>query len=90
MNAATIAGTDISRRSAVPTPVAAEVADLPMLSAHADANELIRWLSGFRRPPSRVFIVHGEAQASEALRSRIDQTYGWDTVVPRQSQSFEL
>lgn len=71
-------------------PVAAQVADLPMLSAHADANELMRWLSGFQRPPRRVFIVHGEAQASEALRSRIDQTLGWDAVVPRQSQRFEL
>jgi metallo-beta-lactamase family protein len=71
-------------------PVAAEVADLPMLSAHADANELMRWLSGFQRPPRRVFIVHGEAQASEALRSRIDQVLGWDAVVPRQSQRFEL
>jgi len=71
-------------------PVAAEVADLPMLSAHADANELMRWLSGFQRPPRRVFIVHGEAQASEALRSRIDHALGWAAVVPRQSQAFEL
>jgi metallo-beta-lactamase family protein len=71
-------------------PVAADVADLPMLSAHADADELMRWLSGFRRPPSRVFIVHGEPQASEALRSRIDQELGWDAVVPRQAQMFEL
>ena len=70
--------------------VAAEVTDLPMLSAHADANELMRWLSGFQRPPRRVFIVHGEAQASEALRSRIDHELGWDAVVPRQSQVFEL
>ena len=71
-------------------PVEAEVADLPMLSAHADANELMRWLSGFRRAPRRVFIVHGEAQASEALRSRIDHELGWDAVVPRQAQMFEL
>jgi metallo-beta-lactamase family protein len=71
-------------------PVAAEVANLPMLSAHADANELIRWLTGFQRPPKRVFIVHGEAQASETLRSRIGQELGWDAVVPRQGQVFEL
>lgn len=71
-------------------PVAAEVANLPMLSAHADGNELIRWLRGFQRPPRRVFIVHGEAQASETLRSRIDQELGWDAVVPRQGQVFEL
>ncbi|SCW91000.1 metallo-beta-lactamase family protein [Sphingobium faniae] len=70
--------------------IAAEVADLPMLSAHADANELMRWLSGFQRPPQRVFIVHGEAQASEALRSRIDHELGWDAVVPRQAQVFDL
>jgi metallo-beta-lactamase family protein len=71
-------------------PVAAEVADLPMLSAHADANELMRWLSGFERPPRRVFIVHGEAQASEALRTRIDRELKWDAVVPRQAQEFSL
>src|SRR3546814_8441230 len=70
--------------------VAAEVTDLPMLSAHADANELMRWLSGFQRPPRRVFIVHGEAQASEALRPRIDHELVWDAVVPRRSQVFEL
>jgi metallo-beta-lactamase family protein len=71
-------------------PINAEVAHLDMLSAHADADELMRWLSGFRRPPKRVFIVHGEAQASEALRSRIDQKLGWDAVVPRQFQRFDL
>lgn len=71
-------------------PVAAEVADLPMLSAHADADELMRWLSGFERPPRRIFIVHGEAQASEALRTRIDRELGWDAVVPRQAQAFSL
>ncbi|PZR39802.1 MAG: hypothetical protein DI538_06120 [Azospira oryzae] len=71
-------------------PVRAEVADLSMLSAHADANELMRWLSGFRRPPSRVFIVHGEDDASEALRVRIDRELGWNAVVSRQNQAFDL
>lgn len=71
-------------------PVRAEVNDLSMLSAHADADELMRWLSGFGRPPSRIFIVHGEDEASEALRIRIDRELGWDAVVPRQDQAFEL
>jgi len=71
-------------------PVRAGVEDLPMLSAHADANELLRWLSGFRRPPSRVFIVHGEDEASEALRIRVGRELEWNTVVPRQDQVFEL
>lgn len=71
-------------------PVRAAVEDLSMLSAHADANELLRWLSGLRRPPSRVFIVHGEDDASEALRIRIGRELQWDAVVPRQDQVFEL
>lgn len=70
--------------------VRADVEDLSMLSAHADCNELMRWLSGFRRPPSRVFIVHGEDEAAEALRIRIDRDLQWDAIVPRQSQVFEL
>lgn len=71
-------------------PVHAEVADLPRLSAHADANELMRWLSGFKQPPQRIFIVHGEPQASEALRTRIDRELGWAATVPRQDQVFDL
>ena len=71
-------------------PVNAEVAELPMLSAHADSDELMRWLSGFRRPPQRVFIVHGEASASEALRERIQRELGWPAIVPQQNQAFSL
>ncbi len=71
-------------------PVNAAIAELPMLSAHADSDELMRWLSGFRRAPRQVFIVHGEAQASEALRERIGRDLGWRATVPRQDQEFVL
>lgn len=71
-------------------PVNAEVAELPMLSAHADANELMQWLSGFKRAPDKVFIVHGEPEASEALRVRINRELNWQTAVPRQDQVFRL
>lgn len=71
-------------------PVLAEVDDLPALSAHADSNELLRWLSGFRQAPAHTFIVHGEASAAEALRVRIDKDLGWNATVPRQDQAFGL
>ena len=70
--------------------VRAEVEDLPTLSAHADSTELIQWLSTLSTPPRRAFIVHGEAQASEAFRSAIDHRLGWEAVVPRQNQVFAL
>lgn len=71
-------------------PVNAEVAELPMLSAHADANELMQWLSGFNYAPDKVFIVHSEPQASEALRVRIKRELNWQVAVPRQDQVFQL
>lgn len=71
-------------------PVRAEVADLPMLSAHADAEEIVRWLSGFRRPPKMTFIVHGEPSASDALRVRIGRTLEWESTVPLQGETHTL
>jgi metallo-beta-lactamase family protein len=67
--------------------IRAEVADLTMLSAHADADEILRWLSGFASPPRHAFIVHGEPQASEALRQRIDQELGWHCSVPAMNEA---
>lgn len=71
-------------------PIHAEIADLPMLSAHADADEILRWLQGFRRPPRKTFIVHGEPTASEALRVRIGRELGWRAAVPLQDQVHAL
>jgi metallo-beta-lactamase family protein len=70
--------------------IEAEVAELPMLSAHADCDELMRWLSGFRNPPRRVFIVHGEPDASEAMRERIERELGWPATAPRLGQQCSL
>ena len=50
----------------------------------------MRWLSGFRRPPQRVFIVHGEPEASEALRERIQRELDWPATVPLQNRSYPL
>jgi len=58
-------------------PVRAELANLSMLSAHADADEIIRWLRGFEAPPKQTFLVHGEPEAADALRCRIQDELGW-------------
>jgi metallo-beta-lactamase family protein len=71
-------------------PIHAEVANLPMLSAHADADEILRWLSGFKRPPKKTFIVHGEPHASDALRLRIQDKLGWACVIPEMMERHEL
>jgi metallo-beta-lactamase family protein len=71
-------------------PVRAEVANLHMLSAHADADEIMGWLRNFERPPKLTFITHGEPDASDALRHRIEEELGWSCLVPEHRESVEL
>lgn len=70
--------------------IRAEIASLPMLSAHADSEEIIHWLGGFARPPRRAFIIHGEPNASEALRVKIDRELNWDSAVVDPLRTYEL
>jgi metallo-beta-lactamase family protein len=61
-----------------------------MLSAHADADEIMRWLRGFKKPPRQTFITHGEPIAADALRHRIEEEFGWTCVVPEHRQEIIL
>jgi len=70
--------------------IRAEVDDLSMLSAHADANEIMRWLAGFSSPPRKTLIVHGEPDSSQALSERIRRELGWDCSVPAMNEIHEL
>lgn len=58
-------------------PVRAAVMATDALSAHADRNELLHWLRGFRHAPASTFAVHGEPEAAAALRDAIAAELGW-------------
>jgi metallo-beta-lactamase family protein len=88
--AAMMAGTPTIKIHGEYIPVRAEVDNLEMLSGHADANELMRWLGGFKRAPRMTFITHGEPTASDALRHRIEEELGWTCVVPDHGQRVDL
>jgi metallo-beta-lactamase family protein len=88
--AAMIAGIDSIKIHGEYVPVRARVENLSMLSAHADANEILRWLKGFERPPRMTFVTHGEPTASDALRHRIEEELGWRCTVPEQLQKADL
>ena len=70
--------------------IRAEVHNLHMLSAHADADQILGWLDGFEAPPRRTFVTHGEPAASDALRRRIQETLGWACEVPEYRDCVEL
>ena len=71
-------------------PVRAAVQNLGMLSAHADQDELLRWLSGFKQKPRTIFINHGEPAAANAVRQRIEQDMGVPCVVPEHNDKAHL
>jgi metallo-beta-lactamase family protein len=71
-------------------PVNAEVDNLHMLSAHADANEIMGWLKGFAQPPKKTFLVHGEPVAADALRHRIEEELHWNVEVPEYKEEAML
>jgi metallo-beta-lactamase family protein len=85
-----VAGADTVKIHGAYVPVRAEVHNLGMLSAHADADEILRWLKGFQRPPKRTFITHGEPNASDALRHRIEEELGWACTVPDHGSKVAL
>ncbi|WP_277422542.1 MBL fold metallo-hydrolase RNA specificity domain-containing protein, partial [Pseudomonas viridiflava] len=71
-------------------PIRAEVVAMQALSAHADADEIIQWLRGFKRPPRHTYVVHGEPNASDVLRRRISLELGWSVSVPEYRDCVEL
>jgi metallo-beta-lactamase family protein len=71
-------------------PVNAELHNLSMLSAHADSNEIIRWLGGFQKPPKETFLVHGEPEAADTLRLRIKDELGWSCRVAEDQEKIRL
>jgi metallo-beta-lactamase family protein len=71
-------------------PVRAEITELDVFSAHADQEELIRWVGSCRRPPRQVILVHGGAEASDELRRRIKERLGYPTRVAEHGERMEV
>jgi metallo-beta-lactamase family protein len=70
--------------------VAAKIERLDSMSAHADANEMLRWLKGFSRPPGMTYLVHGEPTGLEALEKRIQSELHWPTHIAKYLERVEL
>jgi len=71
-------------------PVRCHVEKIEGFSAHADWQGVIRWLSGFERPPKTVFLTHGEIGSATAMANHIQEQFGWKVVVPEYAQTAEL
>ncbi|MCC5939918.1 MAG: MBL fold metallo-hydrolase [Balneolaceae bacterium] len=71
-------------------PVKARVEILQGLSGHADQNELIDWVSGLKKSPDQIFLVHGEPHSLDSLRLKLKDKYGWKAVIPHLFEIYDL
>jgi len=62
-------------------PVKMQVRKIDGLSAHADREELLKWIGTLAEAPKRTFIVHGEPESAEALQQGLAQQLGWPNVI---------
>ena len=81
-------GSGVVRIHSKDIQINAEVVQLQSSSAHADAVQLIDWLRSMKEAPSQVYVVHGEPEASDALRQRIHQSLGWRALVPEHGSTW--
>ncbi|MBU3923010.1 MBL fold metallo-hydrolase [Patescibacteria group bacterium] len=70
--------------------VKAKIVSIEGYSSHADQQGLYDWLNNFSKPVKKVFIVHGEEEASNALSQRVKDHLGLDTNIPKIGESFDL
>ena len=70
--------------------IRAEIHSIEGFSGHADQGELLDWLRNIKNPPKKIFIVHGELDASTHFAHMIRDEFGIETVVPSLNESFNL
>lgn len=78
------------RIAGVPVRVRATVEYMKDYSGHADYQDILRWIGAFEPKPKKVFLVHGEPESLDALKSRIGETLRSDVVVPRYREYIDL
>lgn len=70
--------------------VRAEVQQMEGFSGHADRAGLLAWLQRLPQPPRQTFVVHGEPDAADSLRSAIRNELGWSARVPALGERVSL
>ncbi len=71
-------------------PVRARIEKINGISAHADRDELLRWASGFKKPPEKTFIIHGEKEVAADFASTLRKSLKSEVIVPKYLEEYPL
>ncbi len=71
--------------------VRAKIQMMDGFSAHADRDQILDWVGHIQSPkPAKVFVVHGEAPAANALKEQIEQDFAESVYVPFQGDVAKI
>ena len=69
--------------------VQARIHTLGGFSAHAGQSQLLEWISHFKKPRPRLYLVHGEAEVKSTFREFLAQQ-GWSAEIPTINQTIDF
>ena len=70
--------------------VNAEIVYIDGYSGHADQRLLMNFVGEFKEKPKKIFLVHGEEEAQNVLKSKIEEEYGIETEIPSFGDVFRV
>ena len=70
--------------------VNAEIVYIDGYSGHADQRLLMNFVGEFKEKPKKIFLVHGEEEAQNVLKGKIEEEYGIETEIPSFGDVFRV
>ena len=70
--------------------VNAEIVYIDGYSGHADQRLLMNFVGEFKEKPKKIFLVHGEEEAQNVLKNKIEEEYGIETEIPSFGDVFRV
>jgi len=70
--------------------VRARIAQILGFSAHADRDDLMKWLSKLSAEPKHIFITHGEKSVAENFTKHLEEQTGFEVSVPAYNSRVRL
>ncbi len=70
--------------------VRATIKNLQGFSAHADQNDLLRWLAPMIKNKPRVFLTHGETNAINELAFKLEKEFNFKAEIPRYGETIQI
>jgi len=70
--------------------VNAKICSLEGFSGHADREGIIRWIKSFKNRPKKIFVVHGEEEATKEISRKIEEELKIKTHIPELGETLSI